>query len=75
MKPIYIKAYVEKYNQEQIDDLIMFFESPTGAYFVATIPDIELNTSTPLQQKLDPLVKDLKVSLLESIKKIKESNK
>lgn len=75
VRPIYVDAYTEKYSQLQIDELIAFFESATGAYFVTSIPDIELNTATALQLKLDPLIKQLKVSLLASIKKIREANK
>ena len=38
LRPLYVRIYQESFTQEEIDGLIVFYESPAGIAFVERWP-------------------------------------
>jgi hypothetical protein len=68
LKAIYVQIYSESFSQEEIDQLIAFYESPTGKMFVAKMPLVMQKTMAVMQQQMAPMLK----SIQQSAKEMKE---
>lgn len=68
MRPTYLKIYKESFDQEEIDGLIAFYKSPTGAAFVAKMPIVMQKSMGYTQQRLKPMMEKMNAAIQEAIK-------
>jgi hypothetical protein len=52
IKPIYIKVYSSHFSQQDADNIIAFYESPTGRAFVASLTSSVQTSASLLRQQL-----------------------
>jgi hypothetical protein len=65
LKSTYIQTYNENFSQEEIDQLIAFYESPTGKMFVAKMPSVTQKSMALMQQKIGPVLQQLQQAAKE----------
>ena len=70
VKPMYIQAYRETFDQAEVDGIIAFFKSPAGQAYATKLPTLsqKMNTATQahLQQILPKLREGLRTALSEA---------
>ncbi|HSY27451.1 MAG TPA: DUF2059 domain-containing protein [Burkholderiaceae bacterium] len=59
LKSTYIQIYSESFSQAEVDQLIAFYESPTGKMFVAKMPLVMQKSMSLMQQKMGPLMQQI----------------
>ena len=65
LKSIYVRVYSENFSQEEIDQLIAFYESPTGKMFVAKMPTVTQKSMALMQEKMGPVLQEMQQSARE----------
>ena len=70
MMPSYIRIYRETFTDKELNDLIAFYESPTGKMFVKKTPVILEKTSSVMQQKMVSILSRMNAMLEESMKQM-----
>lgn len=68
MLPLYVQVYRETFSEKELNELIAFYESPTGKMFVRKTPEILEKTSTVMQQKIVSILGRMDTMLEETIK-------
>lgn len=63
MLPDYIRIYKETFTEEEIQDLITFYESPTGRMFVQKMPVIMDKASTVMRQRMTAILVRMNMAL------------
>jgi uncharacterized protein len=56
MKAMNLQIYGEAFTQQEVDDLIVFYESPTGKAFVEKMPLVMQKSMTLMQQRMGPMM-------------------
>ena len=56
LEPQYAKLYADAYTEQQLDDLIAFYKSPTGQVMVEKTPILMKESSAIAQQKMVTLI-------------------
>lgn len=67
MMPDYIRIYRETFTEEELQCLITFYESPTGAIFIRKMPLIMDKTSDIMRQKMASILDRMNTALIESM--------
>jgi len=82
MEPAYIEIYARNFTEEQIDDLIAFYKTPTGQVMLAKTPDIARESMqagiakmTTLQPEIRRLIQDFAAQHAEEIKRARAMQK
>jgi hypothetical protein len=70
MKPLYTQVYSETFTQEEIDGLTAFYQTPTGKVFISKVPQVMDRTTALMQARLQPLMRQLQMDMMESSKQI-----
>lgn len=70
MMPSYIRIYRETFTEKELNDLIAFYESPTGKMFVKKTPVILEKTSSVMQQKMVSILSRMNAMLEERMKQM-----
>jgi hypothetical protein len=65
LKNTYFQTYNESFSQEEVDQLIAFYESPTGKMFVAKMPAVTQKSMALMQQKIGPTLQQLQQAAIE----------
>lgn len=52
LEPQYTKLYADAYTEEQIDDLLAFYKSPTGQVMVEKLPTLMQQANAITQQRM-----------------------
>lgn len=55
LKPGYVATYREVFSQDEIDQLIVFYQTPTGKMLLAKMPQATQLATAMLQQRLTPV--------------------
>lgn len=63
MLPDYIRIYKETFTEEEIQDLITFYESPTGQMFVRKMPVIMDKASNVMRQRMTSILVRMNMAL------------
>jgi len=56
LKSTFVQIYAESFSQDEVDQLIAFYEGPTGKMFVAKMPIVMQRSMTLMQQKMAPML-------------------
>jgi len=70
MKASFIKIYSQTFTQEEIDGLIVFYQSPAGKAFVAKQPELMKQTMTMMQERMGPLMQKIQQMAEETAKEL-----
>jgi uncharacterized protein len=65
LEPQYAKLYADAYTEQQLDDLIAFYKSPTGQVMVEKTPILMKESSAIAQQKMVTLIPEFQNLLKE----------
>jgi len=66
-KPVYVKAYQETFEQEEVDGMLAFYQSPAGQAFVRKMPAaFQKSTGVAAQRMQARLRQVLEEALRES---------
>lgn len=72
MEPIYRKAYRESFNQEEIDGMIAFYQTPIGQAVARKQPAVAQVTMAAMQQKMAALAPQVQKIQQEMVSRLKE---
>ena len=70
----YIPACHETFTEKELNDLIAFYESPTGKMFVRKTPVILENTSNLIQQKMVSILSRMNAVLMKTMNEMPEKH-
>lgn len=73
MLPSYIQIYRETFTDQELNELIAFYESPTGQMFVKKTPVILDKTSRIMQRKMVSILTRMDSALTETMKEMSKS--
>jgi uncharacterized protein len=65
LEPQYAKLYADAYTEQQLDDLIAFYKSPTGQVMVEKTPMLMKESTAIAQQKMVTLIPEFQNLLKE----------
>jgi hypothetical protein len=68
LKPMYIAIYKESFNQEEIDGLNAFYDSPAGVAYVNKLPVVIQKSVQMLQTLVPPLSKKIDIAMKQALK-------
>ena len=70
MMPSYIQIYRDTFTEQEINELIAFYESPTGKMFLTKIPVIMNKTSDLMREKIISIMTRMDSALTETMKEM-----
>lgn len=65
LEPEYAKIYSDAYTEQQIDDLLAFYKSPTGQVMVEKTPILMQQANTIVQQRMATVMPQLQQLLMD----------
>ncbi|MGE5865829.1 MAG: DUF2059 domain-containing protein [Rhizobacter sp.] len=75
MKSFNLQVYREAFTQREVDDLIAFYESPTGRAFVDKMPLVMAKTMGLMQERMGPLMARLQAAAAETAREFTEQQR
>lgn len=66
IKPQYIRIYAETFTQQEVDDLIAFYQTPSGRSFIKKQPEVTQKTADLSQEKMKVMMERL-TKIMEEI--------
>jgi hypothetical protein len=67
MKAFSLQIYRESFTQKEVEDLIAFYESPTGQAFVAKMPVVTQKSIALMQQRMVPMMDRIQTAAKETV--------
>ena len=67
MEAVYLQVYKESFTQDEINQLIAFYKSPTGQMFVQKMPTVMQKSMLAMQQQMGPLMEKIRAIQTEAI--------
>lgn len=67
MKPLHARIYQDVFTQEEIDGLIAFYRSPTGAAFIEKMPQVTQKSMELMQAQMPALVKRIEAAAAKAM--------
>jgi hypothetical protein len=68
MKPSYIRIYQETFEQEEVDGLIAFYESPVGQSMITKMPLVVQRSMALAQDKVRALMPRMNRMIAEAVR-------
>lgn len=65
LRAIYAQAYRDSFSQDEVDQLITFYETPTGKMFATKMPLVMQKSTMAMQQKIGPMMKQMQQATQE----------
>ena len=82
MEPVYIDIYARNFTEEQIDDLVAFYKTPTGQALIDKLPTITAEAVpatqdkiVSLQPQIQRLIQDFAAKHAEELKRARAAQK
>jgi hypothetical protein len=75
MEPLYLGVYRESFTQDEINQLIAFYKSPTGQMFVQKMPTVMQKSMLMMQQRMIPLMEKIKAIQAETLAEVAAAKK
>lgn len=72
LKGDYMQIYRESFSQKEVNDLIAFYESPTGRAFVQKMPIVMQKSMVLMRQRLGPMVQKIQQAAQETAAEFKQ---
>jgi hypothetical protein len=67
MKAFTIEIYREAFTQNEVNDLIAFYESPSGKAFVSKMPVVTQKSIALMQQRMVPMMERIEAAAKETV--------
>jgi hypothetical protein len=67
MEAAYLQVYKESFTQDEINQLIAFYKSPTGQMFVQKMPTVMQKSMLAMQQQMGPLMGKIQAIQTEAV--------
>jgi hypothetical protein len=74
LKGMQMQIYRETFSQEEINDLIAFYESPTGQTFVKKMPAVMQKSMQLMQQRMGPMMQRIRQAAEETAQEFRKQN-
>jgi len=71
LKDMTAQIYAQSFNQEEINGLIAFYESPAGRAFVEKMPVVMQKSMIAMQQRMGPLLQRITQAVNETAQEFK----
>jgi hypothetical protein len=71
MKPLYVQVYRETFEQEEVDGLIAFYESPAGKAMLEKMPTVVQKSIAITQPLMQSLLPKMKAAMAEAMAEAK----
>lgn len=69
MKVLYVELFGRVYNDEDVRNLIAFYESPTGRKFIEKQQQLMQESFAAMQQRMQPIMQRISRELEEATRK------
>lgn len=56
LEPMYVRVYQKSFSQQEVDGLLAFYKTPTGQAVLNKMPVVLQNTTTEVQQMMQPMI-------------------
>ncbi len=63
LKSMYVQIYSESFNQEEIDGLVAFYNSPAGIAYVNKMPMVMQKSMTLTQERMGPMMQKIEQAM------------
>jgi hypothetical protein len=67
LRPQYVQIYQETFTQKEVDGLIAFYKSPTGAAFVSKMPVLMQKSQALMQDRVAPLAEKVNAAMAKAV--------
>ena len=74
LKGDYMRIYRESFSQKEVDDLIAFYESPTGQDFVKKMPLVMQKSMVLMKQRMVPMMQKIQQAAQETAAEYKQES-
>lgn len=71
MRSLYVEVYRDTFTQEEVDGLLAFYRTPTGAAFVEKMPVVMQKSMSVMQARLGPLMEKMKAAMQQAMDEAK----
>jgi uncharacterized protein len=71
LEPIYLDIYRRNFTQQEVDDMLVFYRSPTGRSVVDKMPATTDEASHAVQKRLPPIIDQIKIIEHDTAEKLK----
>ena len=71
MRSLYVEVYRDTFTQEEVDGLLAFYRSPTGAAFIEKMPAVMQKSMSVMQTRLGPLMEKMKAAMAQAMEEAK----
>jgi hypothetical protein len=71
LRPQYVQIYQETFTQKEVDGLIAFYKSPTGAAFVSKMPVLMQKSQAMMQNRVAPLAEKVNAAMAKAVEEAK----
>jgi uncharacterized protein len=71
LEPIYLDIYRRNFTQQEVDDMLVFYHSPTGRSVVDKMPATTEEASHAVQKRLPPIIEQIKTIEHDTAEKLK----
>lgn len=76
IEPIYVRAYQKTFTQPEIDGMLAFYKTPSGAAVITKMPAIMQNTMEEMQSMMGPVMEKMQKMQQDVVAQMKaEKNK
>jgi hypothetical protein len=74
LKEIFIPIYQSSFSEKEINDLIVFYESPAGKAVIEKMPAVTLKTMAAANDLIISMTKEMEKGLIEVVNDLKVKN-
>jgi hypothetical protein len=74
LEPMYVRVYQKSYTQKEVDDLLAFYQTPTGQSFIKKQPVVSQNMMADMQQRMGPMMRRIEQMRQEVLAEIRAGN-
>ncbi len=74
-KPIYVQVYRENFTQKEVDDLLVFYTTPTGQALIQKMPVVMHKSMELTQARIGPMMQRMQTELRDAVAEVKTAQK
>ena len=69
LRPAYVKLFADAYSEQELDDIIAFYKSPTGRSMVAKTPELMVRANEVSKQRLAEAMPKMRELMTEFVRR------
>ncbi|MDQ7969133.1 MAG: DUF2059 domain-containing protein [Oxalicibacterium faecigallinarum] len=74
-KPIYVQVYSENFTQQEVDDLLTFYATPTGKALIEKMPVVMGKSMELTQARIGPMMQRMQREMRAAVAEVKAAQK